>query len=74
MLFLRRTQSQKTPIKFFSVDVLAPIIVGIVALVLWDIFVRLTHLPFYILPAHLLVFQTLITDWTELFASLFITL
>ncbi|MFS0514430.1 ABC transporter permease [Nostoc sp. UIC 10607] len=74
MLFIRRTQSQKTSSKFLSADVLAPMGVGIIALFLWDIFVRLTHLPPYILPGPLLVFKTLITDWNELFPSLLITL
>ncbi|MBD2560373.1 MULTISPECIES: ABC transporter permease [Nostoc] len=74
MLFIRRTQSQKTSSKFLSADVLAPMGVGIIALFLWDIFVRITHLPPYILPGPLLVFKTLITDWNELFASLLITL
>ncbi|MEA5627577.1 ABC transporter permease [Nostoc sp. UHCC 0251] len=74
MLFIRRTQSQKTSSKFLSADVLAPMGVGIIALFLWDIFVRITHLPPYILPGPLLVFKTLITDWNELFPSLLITL
>ncbi|MCC5654218.1 ABC transporter permease [Nostoc sp. XA013] len=74
MLFIRRAQSQKTLSKFFSADVWAPMLVGVIALVLWDIFVRITHLPPYILPEPLLVFKTLITDWSELFPSLLITL
>lgn len=74
MPVVRRTQSQKISRKFFSADVLAPMVVGIIALSLWDIFVRITHLPPYILPGPLLVFKTLITDWNELFASLLITL
>ncbi|MBD2247282.1 ABC transporter permease [Nostoc sp. FACHB-888] len=74
MLFIRRAQSQKTLSKFFSADVWAPMLVGVIALVLWDIFVRITHLPPYILPGPLLVFKTLITDWSELFPSLLITL
>ncbi|MBG1242966.1 ABC transporter permease [Nostoc sp. NZL] len=74
MLFIRRTQSQKTSSKFLSADVLAPMGVGIIAVFLWDIFVRITHLPPYILPGPLLVFKTLITDWNELFPSLLITL
>lgn len=74
MLFIRRTKSQKTSSKFLSADVLAPMGVGIIALLLWDIFVRITHLPPYILPGPLLVFKTLVTDWNELFPSLLITL
>ncbi|MBC1238131.1 ABC transporter permease [Nostoc sp. 2RC] len=74
MLFIRRLQSQKTPKKLISADVFAPIAVGIVVLLLWDILVRVMHLPPYILPGPILVFQTLITDWNELFSSLLITL
>ncbi|PHJ60216.1 ABC transporter ATP-binding protein [Nostoc linckia z18] len=74
MLFIRRLQSQKTPKKLIYADVFAPIAVGIVVLLLWDILVRVMHLPPYILPGPILVFQTLITDWNELFPSLLITL
>ncbi|MBL1199168.1 MAG: ABC transporter permease [Nostoc sp. GBBB01] len=74
MLFIRRLQSQKTPKKLIYADVFAPIAVGIVVLLLWDILVRVMHLPPYILPGPILVFQTLITDWNELFSSLLITL
>jgi len=74
MLFARSPESKKKSQKFISVEVVAPIVVGIFALVLWDIFVRVTQLPPYILPSPLLVLQTLITDWSELFPSLLITL
>jgi NitT/TauT family transport system permease protein len=57
-----------------SIDVIAPIIVGIMALVGWEVFVRVTGLPPYLLPGPLLVLQTLLRDWNELFASLLITL
>ncbi|MES1022809.1 ABC transporter permease [Gloeocapsa sp. BRSZ] len=57
-----------------SIDVIAPIVVGILALVAWEIFVRVTGLPPYLLPGPLLVLQTLINDWNELFASLLVTL
>ncbi|NMG06486.1 ABC transporter permease [Brasilonema sp. UFV-L1] len=74
MLFIRRFQIQKKLVKLISIDVLAPVVVGLLALLLWDIFVRLINLPPYILPGPILVFQTLITDWNELFSSLLITL
>lgn len=60
--------------KLLSVDVIAPAVVGILALLAWDIFVRVMQLPPYILPGPLLVLQTLISDWNELFPSLMITL
>lgn len=60
--------------KITSLDVLAPACVGILVIIAWDIFVRVTHLPPYLLPGPLLVLQTLINDWSELFSSLLITL
>jgi NitT/TauT family transport system permease protein len=60
--------------KLTSVDTIAPIIVGILALLAWDIFVRVTQMPPYLLPGPLLVFQTLISEWNQLFPSLLITL
>lgn len=60
--------------KLLSIDVIAPAMVGILALLVWDIFVRVMALPPYILPGPLLVLQTLISDWNELFPSLMITL
>lgn len=60
--------------KLTSVDVIAPIIVGLLAILIWDIFVRITKTPPYILPGPFLVLKTLIKDWNELFQSLIITL
>ena len=50
MLFIRRYKLQKIPKKIISADVFAPVAIGILALLLWDILVRVTHLPPYILP------------------------
>jgi NitT/TauT family transport system permease protein len=55
-------------------EILAPVVVGILVLVTWDVFVRVTNLPPYLLPRPLLVLQTLISDWSELFPALLITL
>ncbi len=60
--------------KLASVNVIAPVIVGIIAILAWDIFVRVTKMPPYLLPGPFLVLQTLITDWNTLFPSLIITL
>ncbi|MGB5961679.1 MAG: ABC transporter permease [Coleofasciculaceae cyanobacterium] len=60
--------------KIASVDIIAPIIVGIFVLLAWDIFVRVTKMPPYLLPGPYLVLQTLISDWNTLFAALIITL
>ena len=43
-------------------------------LVGWEVAVRVTHTPPYLLPGPLLVMQTLIQDWGELFPSLLVTL
>ncbi|MBE7381111.1 MAG: ABC transporter permease [Leptolyngbya sp. SIO1E4] len=55
-------------------EVIAPLIVGLIALMLWEGSVRLFQLPPYLLPGPLLVFQTLIQEWSQLFPSLLITL
>ncbi len=57
-----------------SPDVLAPLVVGILALALWDLAVRLLELPPYLLPGPILVAQTLVREWPRLFPSLLITL
>jgi NitT/TauT family transport system permease protein len=74
MIFIRRSESKKKYKKAISAEVLAPILVGIAVLIIWGVFVRVMQLPPYILPSPLLVLQTLIIDWNELFASLLITL
>ncbi|PIG91683.1 ABC transporter permease [Gloeocapsopsis sp. IPPAS B-1203] len=77
MTILRRRKSSQVTndaTQCVSVDVIAPIVVGILVLVAWEVFVRMTNLPPYLLPGPLLVLQTLITDWNELFASLLVTL
>ncbi len=73
-MFVRKFKFEKFFNKLINIDVLAPTAVGITVLVLWDILVRVTNLPPYILPRPILVFKTLIIDWKELFLSLLITL
>lgn len=60
--------------QFFSLDIIAPIIVGILVLVSWDLMVRIFQIPPYLLPAPSLVLKTLIQEWSQLFPSLIITL
>lgn len=57
-----------------SIDVVAPAVVGIVALVIWELFVRITNLPPFLLPGPVLVIQTLVKDWGILFPSLITTI
>ncbi|MBD2016074.1 ABC transporter permease [Microcoleus sp. FACHB-53] len=60
--------------KLVSPDVIAPVVVGVLVILAWEIFVQVTKMPPYLLPGPFLVFQTLIRDWNELFPSLIITL
>ncbi|MCY7273489.1 MAG: ABC transporter permease [Phormidesmis sp. CAN_BIN44] len=78
-----RTRSREiSPPKFrpslirrvLSPDILAPGAVGVLAIAAWEIFVRVTNMPPYLLPGPILVFQTLISSWGELFPSLLVTL
>ena len=54
--------------------VLAPLAIGLAALAVWELIVRLNHIPHYILPGPLLVLQALIEDRGILLPSLLITL
>ena len=60
--------------KLASPDVIAPIGVGLLVILTWEIFVQVTKTPPYLLPGPFLVLQTLMSDWNELFSSLMITL
>jgi NitT/TauT family transport system permease protein len=60
--------------RYLSGDVLAPLAVGVLAVFAWDTLVRVTRLPPYLLPSPLLVLKALVTDWSDLFPSLLITL
>lgn len=59
--------------RWFNLEVIAPLIVGILFLVGWEVAVRVTGVPHYLLPGPILVVQTLIRDWGTLFPSLLIT-
>ena len=54
--------------------VLAPLAIAFAALALWELIVRLNHIPHYILPGPILVLESLIADWGTLWPSLLITL
>jgi NitT/TauT family transport system permease protein len=51
-----------------------PLIALAASLVLWEAWVRLQHIPHYLLPAPSLIIQTLIKDWRSLWPSLLFTL
>ncbi|QYO64697.1 hypothetical protein [Leptolyngbya sp. 7M] len=59
--------------RLLSPDVIAPLLVGGLVLILWEVGVRVTNTPPYLLPGPLLVGQTLIQEWSVLFPSLLIT-
>jgi NitT/TauT family transport system permease protein len=59
--------------QLLSADVLAPVMVGILVLVIWQVAVQVTHTPSYLLPGPILVMQTLFQEWGTLFPSLLIT-
>ncbi len=59
--------------KLTSIDVIAPLVVGITALIIWELFVRITKMPPFLLPGPVLVIQALIKDWNILFGSLITT-
>jgi len=52
----------------------APLAVGIVLILVWHTLVRGFEVPKYIVPAPMLVVETLIADWELLFRSLLVTL
>ncbi len=54
--------------------VIAPLAIGLLALVLWQAVVQINQIPHYILPGPVLVLQSLVRDWSILFPSLLITL
>ena len=54
--------------------VVAPLLIGLAALVAWEAVVRLNQIPHYILPGPLLVGRALIEDWGTLWPSLLVTL
>ena len=55
-------------------DYLFPALMFIIAVLAWEAYVRLAHVPSFILPAPSEVLLTLIRDWRTLGASLVVTL
>jgi NitT/TauT family transport system permease protein len=60
--------------QILSPDLLAPVLVGILMLGAWEAGVQISGIPPYLLPGPILVLQTLVKDWGQLFPSLLITL
>ncbi len=53
---------------------IAPLVMGLVMLVLWEAVVRLAEIPPYVLPGPVLVARTLVADWGMLAPALWGTL
>jgi NitT/TauT family transport system permease protein len=54
--------------------ILAPVAVGLLGLVGWEVLVRVKEIPAYILPGPLQVAKALVDDWATLSGALWITL
>jgi NitT/TauT family transport system permease protein len=54
--------------------IIAPIVVGVLALALWEFIVRARGIPHYVLPGPIAIGNALVTDWGTLSDSLWITL
>jgi len=54
--------------------VVAPALIGLLALGTWEGIVRSQGIPLYILPGPILIARTVVTDWGTLFPSLLVTL
>jgi NitT/TauT family transport system permease protein len=54
--------------------ILAPVLLGVLALAAWEYAVRVNEMPSYILPGPIEVWHTLLRDWHTLSVSLGITL
>jgi NitT/TauT family transport system permease protein len=55
-------------------NIIAPLVIGLLAIGLWELIVRVKDVKPFVLPSPLLIVQTLISDWPILSHSLMITL
>jgi NitT/TauT family transport system permease protein len=56
-----------------NAEIVAPLVLGLLMLGLWEGAVRAACIPPYILPGPLLVAKTLVADWSTLLPSLLVT-
>ena len=54
--------------------IVLPAAIGVLALLAWDMVVRLNNIPRYILPGPLLVANAMVNDWGTLWPALLVTL
>src|SRR5450830_1873398 len=64
----RRTRNNKL------LRIVVPSLLVLLALGLWELLVRVNHVPDYIIPAPSVILRTLIENWDSLFVSLLFTL
>jgi NitT/TauT family transport system permease protein len=55
-------------------QIIAPIVIGVVALAIWEIVVRVQGIPSYVMPGPIEIGRTVVTDWALLSTALWITL
>lgn len=55
-------------------SIIAPIAIGVLALVVWELIVDLRGIPSYVMPGPIEIGRTLVSDWGQLSTSLWITL
>ena len=67
-------ESQGASQAFKALRILLPALVALGATAMWELVVRLNHIPPYVLPGPILVLQTLVGDWGVLSQSLLSTL
>ncbi|MDJ0556991.1 MAG: ABC transporter permease [Microcoleaceae cyanobacterium MO_207.B10] len=60
--------------RLLSAEIVAPVILGILLLLTWEISVRVLNIPPYLLPNPILILETMIQEWDKLFLSLLITI
>jgi NitT/TauT family transport system permease protein len=61
-------------VKAFLIKVIPPSLILFVGLAAWEIAVRASEMPVYILPGPVAIVQALVTDWSTLYPSLLVTL
>jgi len=61
-------------LKFGGSKILAPLVLGLAVLALWEGLVRAFAIPPYLLPGPLLIAKTLVVDWRTLMDSWWITM
>jgi NitT/TauT family transport system permease protein len=55
-------------------SIIAPVAIGLLALVLWEAVVQMRDIPSYVMPGPAKIIETVFTDWTLLSGALWITL